>query len=149
MNDKILMVKNYFQNIFDCNCKIEKSRIKSSVQTLIRLFLFIELHGNFVIPQKHKIYTSVSGCRMRKIKSGLEALDFVLDSTVLNLSFIYDNYILVGAVGPFKGFFAAGFVYGHCGEVFGFELHKFFRADFFATHNIDVVDIDICCLACF
>lgn len=38
---------------------------------------------------------------MRKIKSGLEALDFVLDSTVLNLSFIYDNYILVGAVGPF------------------------------------------------
>lgn len=48
MNDKILMVKNYFQNIFDCNCKIEKSRIKSSVQTLIRLFLFIELHGNFV-----------------------------------------------------------------------------------------------------
>lgn len=49
MNDKILMVKNYFQNIFDCNCKIEKSRIKSSVQTLIRLFLFIELHGNFVI----------------------------------------------------------------------------------------------------
>lgn len=96
-----------------------------------------------------KIYTSVSGCRMRKIKSGLEALDFVLDSTVLNLSFIYDNYILVGAVGPFKGFFAAGFVDGHCGEVFGFELHKFFRADFFATHNIDVVDIDICCLACF
>lgn len=94
-------------------------------------------------------YTSVSGCRMRKIKSGLEALDFVLDSTVLNLSFIYDNYILVGAVGPFKGFFAAGFVDGHCGEVFGFELHKFFRADFFATHNIDVVDIDICCLACF
>ena len=86
---------------------------------------------------------------MRKIKSGLEALDFVLDSTVLNLSFIYDNYILVGAVGPFKGFFAAGFVDGHCGEVFGFELHKFFRADFFATHNIDVVDIDICCLACF
>ena len=104
---------------------------------------------SYAVPQKHKIYTSVSGCRMRKIKSGLEALDFVLDSTVLNLSFIYDNYILVGAVGPFKGFFAAGFVDGHCGEVFGFELHKFFRADFFATHNIDVVDIDICCLACF
>lgn len=107
------------------------------VQVLINVFLV------------GKIYTSVSGCRMRKIKSGLEALDFVLDSTVLNLSFIYDNYILVGAVGPFKGFFAAGFVDGHCGEVFGFELHKFFRADFFATHNIDVVDIDICCLACF
>lgn len=119
-------------------------RDKSDISTQIMVSVLAVMS-----PQKHKIYTSVSGCRMRKIKSGLEALDFVLDSTVLNLSFIYDNYILVGAVGPFKGFFAAGFVDGHCGEVFGFELHKFFRADFFATHNIDVVDIDICCLACF
>ena len=42
MNKKRLMKnQNYSKNIFDCNYKIEKSRIKPSIQTMIRFFLFI------------------------------------------------------------------------------------------------------------